>query len=1055
VTPTLRIRLLGEFQIEYDGAPLAGLSSARLQSLLAYLLLHRDAPQARAHAAFRIWPDTSEAQAQANLRYFLHQLRRVLPDADRYIQSDKVTLQWRADAPCALDVADFEQALAEAGSATSAGPHALEQALAHYTGDLLPSCYDDWIVPERERLRNLLQEALERLSILWEQRGSYAAAITCSQRLLRHDPLREATYRQLMRLHALNGDPVDVSRVYQTCVAVLQRELAVEPSAATRAEYERLVRAAAHPAPAAPAVLARRQAAAEHAPARLPVPLTSFIGRERELNQLKQLLQTTRLLTLTGAGGCGKTRLALAAADALLAAHSFADGVYWVELAALTDAALVPKAIASALGVAEESGRPLSETLSEAMRPRHVLIVLDNCEHLIETCAQVCRMLLSSAQRVHILATSREALNLAGETTWTVPLLTLPALEARAEPQSDLRGAERAESVQLFVERASSALPTFRLTQRNAGAVSNICTRLDGIPLAIELAAGRVKVLSVEQIASRLDDRFILLSAGHRDALPRHQSLRAAIDWSYQLLSPQERVLLHRLAVFAGGCTLEAAEAVCAYDGQLDVLNGLALLVDKSLLEQTRADGEPRFRMLETIRDFARARLLESEEAAPLFRAHAQYYRLLALKAEPHFFGAELEVWLTRLEKERDNIRAALEWGKISAERNPASAAQALEIGLHLAALLWRFWELRGYSAEGRVWLDALLARSGSLHTYERAYALHTAGNLASSQGDTPRAKELYQACLILSKELGNKQFIAHMNNNLGNIAFNEGNYDQAASLYAEALTHYREVGWTWGVSLEFRQLGVIARAQGQYERASSLYEESLAMYRQAGDKERIGLVLNSLGLLADDLAHYDEATRLFQEALTLYEQIGDQMGMPRARNNLGKMAQRQGDLSRAQALYEQSLAQAQGTGDKSSMAVALYGLGDIAMLRGEPEHALRPYRESLSLYRSIGYKRGVLECLEGFAKVDALFQPDEQAARLFGAGDALRQALHLPIPPSERAAHAESIARLRGALGEGIFAAAWAEGQALSLDQAVVAALAALKSVGAETHGT
>jgi predicted ATPase/DNA-binding SARP family transcriptional activator/Tfp pilus assembly protein PilF len=1041
VTPTLRIRLLGEFQIEYDdGAPLAGLSSARLQSLLAYLLLHRGAPQARAHVAFQIWPDTSEAQAQANLRYFLHQLRRALPDADRYIQADKVTLQWRADAPCTLDVAGFERALAVAGSAESAGPQALEQVLAHYTGDLLPSCYDDWIVPERERLRNLLQEALEQLSLLWEQRGSYTAAISCSQRLLRHDPLREATYRQLMRLHALNGDPVDVSRVYQTCVAVLQRELAVEPSAATRAEYERLVREAANPAPAAPA---RRQVAAERAPASLPVPLTSFIGRERELNQLKPLLQTTRLLTLTGAGGCGKTRLALAAADALLAAHSFADGVYWVELAALSDAALVPKAIASALGVAEESGRPLSETLSEAMRPRHVLIVLDNCEHLIETCAQVCRMLLSSAQRVHILATSREALNLAGETTWAVPLLTLPGLEARAELQSDLRGVARAESVQLFVERASSALPTFRLTQRNAGAVSNICTRLDGIPLAIELAAGRVKVLSVDQIASRLDDRFMLLSAGHRDALPRHQSLRAAIDWSYQLLSPQERVLLHRLAVFAGGCTLEAAEAVCAYDGQLDVLNGLALLVDKSLLEQTRADGEPRFRMLETIRDFARARMLESEEAAPLLRAHAQYYRLLALKAEPHLFDAELEVWLTQLDKERDNIRAALEWSKVSAESNPASAAQALEIGLHLAALLWRFWELRGYSTEGREWLDALLARSGSLHTYERAYALHTAGNLASSQGDTRRAKELYQACLSLSKELGNKHFIAHMNNNLGNIASNEGNYDQAAALYSEALTHYREVGWEWGVSLEFRQLGMIARAQGQYERARSLYEESLAMYRQAGDKERIGLVLTSLGLLADDLAHYEEATRLFQEALTLYEQIGDQMGMPRARSNLGKMAQRQGDMARAKALYEQSLAQAQGTGDKSSTAVALCGLGDIAMLKGDPEHALRLYRESLSLYRSIGYKRGVLECLEGFAKVNALFHPDEQAVRLLGAGDALRQALRLPIPPSERAAHAESIGRLRASLGEAVFAAAWAEGEGLSLEQAVAGGVA------------
>jgi predicted ATPase/DNA-binding SARP family transcriptional activator/Tfp pilus assembly protein PilF len=1039
---TLHIRLLGEFQIDYGSTPLASLTSARLQSLLAYLLLHRGAPQLRAHVAFQFWPDSSEPQAQANLRYFLHQLRRALPDAAQYIQSDKTTLQWRADAPCRLDVADFEQAIAEAETATQGeATRALEQAIEHYAGELLPSCYDDWILPERERLRDLFSKALDRLSALWEQRGDHAAAISCIQRLLRHDPLREATYRHLMRLYALNGEPVDISRTYQTCVAVLQRELSVEPSAATREEYERLVRQAARATPP----LSSTVQVPDRPPARLPIPLTSFIGREHELSELKHCFQTTRLLTLTGTGGCGKTRLALAVVAGLSAARVFEDGVHWVELAALADAVPVSKATASALGIAEQAGRTLNETLCDALRPKHLLLVLDSCEHLVETCAQLVRVLLSAAPRVHVLVTSREALNLAGETTWVVSSLGLPAPAGEVEHDTDVRAIAQAEAVQLFVERASSTLPTFKLTQRNARAVANICRRLDGIPLAIELAAARVKVLSIEQIAARLDDRFDLLNAGHRDALPRHQSLRAAIDWSYQLLSTHERILLHRLAVFAGGCTLETAEAVCSFDGQLDVLNGLALLIDKSLLEQTRIDGEPRFRMLETIREYAREKLIQSDEATSLLRAHAEYYRRLAVEAEKHFFGAELGVWLNRLENERDNIRAALEWSKSSSDHSPGTAAESLEIGLHLAAALWRFWEVRGYITEGREWLDALLVRSSALRSYEKAYALHTAGNLAYVQGDLSRAKDLYQECLSLSNELGHEQFIAHMNNNLGNIANDQGEYDQAAALYSEALAHYREIGWTWGVSMEYLHLGTVANAQGKYEKARSLYEESLTLYRQAGDKQRIALILNNLGLLADNLAQYDEATRLFQEAFTLYEQVGDRLGISNARQQLGKMAQRQGDYARATALHQESLAQFQETGDKRGIALALCSLGNAAQLNGEYERAVKMYRESLSLFRTVGDKRGILECLEGFAKLNALHRDYEHTARLLGAANALRQAIHSPLPPSERESHELSVNEANLALGEHAFSAAWSEGGALTLDQAVDDALATL----------
>ena len=1050
--PGLHIRLLGDFQIVYGGAPLASITSARLQSLFAYLLIHRGIPQSRAHVAFQFWPDSSEAQAQANLRYFLHQLRRALPDAAQYLQADKTILQWRAEAPYSLDVADFERAVAGAEKVTSA--RGLEEAVAYYTGDLLPSCYDDWIVPERERLRELFVKTLDRLSASYEQRSDYASAINSLQRLLRHDPLREATYRHLMRLYALNGDPVDISRTYQTCVAVLERELSVEPSATTREEYERLVRETAHAAPPASADVQ----APDGALASLPTPLTSFVGREREAGELEARLQTTRLLTLTGPGGSGKTRLALAVAARLAAAQAFADGVSWVELAALTDGALVPRAVASALGISEQADRNLSDSLCDALRLQHRLLVLDNCEHLVEACAQLVRQLLDAAPRLHIVVTSREALNLAGETTWLVPSLGLPPLPgpepgglppfAPVADDSEQRTIARAEAVQLFTERAGSALPSFRLTERNARAVAHICLRLDGIPLAIELAAARAKVLSVQQIALRLDDRFALLTSGHRDALPRHQSLRATIDWSYELLNPHERTLLQRLSVFAGGCTLEAAEAVCAFDGQLDVLNGLALLVDKSLLEQTFVDGEPRFRMLETIRAYARERLAQSGESQSLARAHAQYYRHLVQTAEPHFFGAELGIWLNRLDHERDNIRAALEWSKSD------DTIEAVEIGLHLAALLWRFWRMRGYVTEGRQWLDALLARSGALHTQAKALALQTAGNLSYDQGDLERAKQLYQACLSLAQELGNRHYVGHMHNNLGNIAIAEGEYDQAAALYSQALAYYRERNWAWGVSVALENLGSIAHAQGRYDSAQALYEESLALCRQSEDKERIAMLVNALGRLAEDLAHYDEATNLFQEALTLREQIGDQSGIPNDQHQLGKIAHRQGDSARAIALFEQSLTQFQKLGDKRGIALALSGLGDVARTQGQYARALELYTEGLALFRSVGDKRDILDGLEGLAQINAAQGAYERAARLWGAAEALRHAIHSPTPPSKQESHAQTVHAIRGALGDDVFARASAEGQAMTPDQAVSYALETQTAVNAEAHG-
>lgn len=564
--PTLDIQLLGDFRLGCDGAPVTSINSPRLQALLAYLVLHRAVPQARQQIAFLFWPDFPETNARNNLRQLLFEFRRALPNAEGFLDMDGSMLQWRSDAPFSLDVAEFESALAAAEQAEQNRDQESEQAALEasallYRGDLLPSCYDDWIVPARETLRQKSITALERLIELQEQQRDYRKALSHAQHLLRQDPLHEATYRHLMRLHALSGDRAGVVRVYNTCVQVLQRELSVQPSPGTRAEYEHWLKESLSPSRATDRALLPPATPRRH---NLPFQLTNFIGRERESSQVKELIATHRLVTLTGSGGVGKTRLALrVAADVL---ETFSDGVWLVDLAPLSDPALVPQAVATALEIREAPGSPLLNTLADYVRGKRLLLILDNCEHLGEPVRRLAKTLVETAPNLRILATSRESLGIAGEVTWRVPSLPMPeghSLEERASPSTSA-SIMQFESLQLFVDRATAVLPTFTVTDANASEVGKICYQLDGIPLAIELAAARVKMLSPQQIAARLDRCFDLLTVGSRTALPRHQTLRATMDWSYQLLVEGERVLLDRLSVFAGSFSIETVEQVCA-----------------------------------------------------------------------------------------------------------------------------------------------------------------------------------------------------------------------------------------------------------------------------------------------------------------------------------------------------------------------------------------------------------------------------------------------------------------------------------------------------------
>jgi predicted ATPase/DNA-binding CsgD family transcriptional regulator len=736
----------------------------------------------------------------------------------------------------------------------------------------------------------------------------------------------------------------------------------------------------------------------ETCPNNLPIQLSSFIGRERAIAELKSLLSTTRLLTLTGAGGSGKTRLALQVATNLLA--EFEHGVWWVELDALTDPTLVPQQVASTLGLAEQPGRQLMDTLSDALQPKKLLLVLDNCEHLIATCARLVETLLRSCADLRILTTSREAFTIPGETVWPVPSLGVP--DAYHLPPRE--GLVKYEAVQLFIERAMSVLPTFRLTQENASALAQVCRRLDGIPLAIELAAARVKVLSVEQIAARLDDSYRLLAGGSRTALPRQQTLQATIDWSHHLLSEKERILFRRLSVFMGGFTLEAAEAICAGNGieQDEVLDLLSHLVDKSLVAVAERGGEARYRLLETIRQYGQDKLQEFGEAANLRRNHRDWYVGLAERAEVQdILGTRLGSWFDRLEVEHDNLRAALGW---SLEQQEAETAA------RMGAAIWRFWLLRGYMSEGRRWLERALA-GFSERTAVRAKALHAAGVLASYQDDYQRAKPLVEESLEVWRVLGDRQGSAYALHSLGLLAQNGGNYEGAVSFFEESLQLSRELENYHGMTLTLAGLGLTVLYLGDDERASVLCEESLALSRERGDLRGIASALTNLGM-------------------TVLER---------------------GDDERARTLCEESFAMRQKLGDKGGSAHTLAILGRIALHQSAYERATTCFEESLTLRQETGEKEGIATALEGLAAVAGVGGQPISAARLYGSAESLRDTLDAPLTPTDRSYYEQTVAAVRAQLDEATFQRAWAEGRAMTLEQAIAAA----KQVKAPEHIT
>jgi non-specific serine/threonine protein kinase len=724
----------------------------------------------------------------------------------------------------------------------------------------------------------------------------------------------------------------------------------------------------------------------------LPVQLSSFVGREREIAELQQLLDGVRLLTLVGAGGVGKTRLAVRLATELVPATK--DGVWLVELAALADAALVSHAVAAALDIRERADEPVTATLCEALHAQQILLVLDNCEHLASACAELLEALLPACPKMRVVATGRQPLGVAGETTWRVPSLAVP------DP-SAVSGADEiaaSEGVRLFLERTRSVLPGFALTDRNAAAVAQICRRLDGIPLAIELAAARMSALGVEHILARLDDRFRLLADTGVRAPERQRTLRATVEWSHDLLADGEKVLFRRLSAFAGGWSLEAAEAVCVGDGLLadEIVDRLARLVRQSLVLVEGQETVARYGLLETLRQYGAERLEAAGEGAAVRTRHLAWFTDLAQRAEAEFNGPHQGEWLAVLEREHDNTRAALRW---------ALDSGAVEKCLILATAHAYFWEIRGhrYRTEARHWLgEALAASTPELALPVRAKALYWAGTFALEQFDFPGAVSALEQSLRLCQQLGADRGTAEALMGLGAVAREQGDYAQAEDLLTRSLELVRRLGDQRMVAWVLRSLGSGARAQADSRRALELDNESLAICRALGDSHQAGHLLDQIGEAERDQGELGRADEAHRHGMRLLAAAGCEEGVNSSRYRQARLARARGDNAQAVELAFQSL-------------------------RG---------------YRVLGNRRDVPACLDLLAEIVADSEPD-RAARLFGAAEALRAAMAVALPLVDRASRDAGIATAKAALGGSRLDAAWSAGGAATTDESIELALA------------
>jgi predicted ATPase/DNA-binding SARP family transcriptional activator len=1063
----MEFRILGPLEVGDAAAPVV-IPGAKERALLADLLVADGRVVSADRLIEDLWDDRPPANPLNTLQGRVSALRRALGPAAALLATRPPGYALEVD-PERVDAARFQRLVTEARQATAADPagaaRLLAAALALWRGPALAEFADQpWAQAEAARLEELRLTALEARAELILQAGGHAGLVGELEGLVAAHPHRERLAELLMLALYRAGRQADALGRYQQTRAVLAEELGIDPSPQLQRLHQAILTQDPSLDPAPPQELAPRH--------NLPERLTSFVGREEELAEAAKLLEQHRLVTVTGPGGAGKTSLAVELARAL--APRWPDGVWLVELAALADPALLPEVVTAALGLAEESARrdgpgpPALQRLAEFARDKRLLLVLDNCEHLVAACATLAERLLRAAPDLKVLATSREVLGVPGEVRWALPPLATPG-PGDATAAEALAGYD---AVRLFTQRAQLADPGFALDADRAPAVAELCRRLDGLPLAIELAAARVGALPVQELAARLEDRFRLLTGGGRTADPRQRTLRATIDWSWELLEEPDRRLFRRLAVFAGGFTVEAAEAVCGGDGlePAGVLDGLVRLVDRSLL--VAAGGQPaRFRLLETLRAYAAERLAEAGEAEAVARRHTAWFRDLAERAAAHRTGRR---GLRRLEADIDNLRAALDRAVAAGDRETA-----LRLG---GSLGWYWWN--NPSAEGRRRLGAVLALADgeppSLHLARALQAVALLGvaltpteealdvarrslelferfgdrraaatskllmGLGTQQlrGPSGEAERLVEEAAAAFAELGDRWGEAYAAQGRFSIsAYRLGPPEEAEAFARRAVERFREIDEQGGVATTLFSLANVTRARGDLELAARHYEEALAAARAEGPQWTLAALLIELGGLAAILGDDARAAALHAEAATRIRRAGQRRGLSYLYNEMGAVARLRGDLERARQLHQEALGivrEIVGWSVPHTLAQLACAEARLGALDGAEAHL----REAATLVLAIPQPATAALLLVGFALVAAGRGDVERAAVLLGAAEATRRRTGTAAIGAERR-EAELVAdAARTALGQAAFEAALAAGRDLDAAAALRGAL-------------
>jgi predicted ATPase/DNA-binding SARP family transcriptional activator len=974
----LMLRLLGPTQISANGMALV-FPYEKVQALLIYLAVEAHHAHRRSALAGLFWPDQPEVAARHNLTQALWSLRRVLGNdqGNSLLRTTRETVEFSPNATCYVDLAEFNRQLA------SGAPQQLEQAVSLYRGDFLESlaleggiAFEEWAQLTRERLHRRVCTALEQLTEPLRLAAEPGKTLDFARRWVEIEPLNEEAQRRLMRSLADTGQRTAALVQYEHCRQLLQGELGVEPEAETVALYDALKQSA----PLRPALSMPQL--------HLPLPPNRLIGRDDDLDALAAALAepATRLLTIIGPGGVGKTRLALQIA--INNAHSFADGVCFVQLAALREPSQAPAALAQALELPADETRSLAEQIQRALAPRNTLLLIDNCEHLLPDLATLVAQLLAAAPRLVILATSRSPLHLSNEQRYPLAPLALPDDEQSAAQQFDT------PAMALFVERARTVNRALTL---DATVIGAICRALDGLPLALELAATRTRLLSPAELLTRLEHRLPLLSGGPRDLPARQQTLFATIDWSYQLLDPGQQALFRRLATFVGGWTVGAAEAISAdlrdeSGSTVSILDELGALLDASLIvEMPTANGEPRCTMLETINAFAHEQLVAHKELAHARALHARTVALFAAEASVGLAGAGQRTWFQRGDQERENVWAALTW----------CAEHAVGMGLKLAADLGRYWHVRGHSRAGRDWLERLLEQAQApdlprVTRDEYAYGLLVSGMLASFLSELDLASTRIEASEALYAALGNEEKLAATLNIHGIIAMQRRNYPLAEQFFKRSLALRRRTNQNAAIASSLSNLGAVTMMQGDGQTAHSYYEQSLALYQQVGDRANTALVMTRM------------ATLLLEQQ----------------------------DFAEAQRHYEASHAIALELGNMSGIWQALHGLGTLWRVKKHYDEATSYFRQSIAISHEIQYLSGLVIDLFELGQIAWETGQAERATMLLAAVAALMQRSQIALHPADQLELERYLHLVRTVPEASGYEAAWAYGQTLSLEQ-------------------